>query len=85
MGKSKYGRGLGREIFEAVKAGKLPQPFDVAACREFARKRSWKPPESYIRVVLANSEVNRSHSETYHNYFERVAEGKYRINPRANP
>ena len=85
MGKSKYGRGLGREIFEAAKAGKLSQPFDVATCREFVRKRGWNPPESYIRVVLANSEVSRSHSETYFDYFVRVDEGKYKINPHAKP
>jgi hypothetical protein len=57
----------------------------VEACRDFARRRGWKPPESYIRVVLANSEVKRSHSETYISYFERVDEGKYRINPRVTP
>ncbi len=85
MGKSKYGRGLGREIFEAAKTGILFQPFDVADCREFARSCGWNPPENYIQVVLANSEVNRSHSETYFNYFVRVGEGKYIINSHAKP
>lgn len=77
---SKYGRGLGREIFEAVKNGEITQPFNVSDCRQFALSKGWDVPESYLRVALANSEVHRDHSETYKNYFVRVSEGMYNIN-----
>ena len=78
---SKYGRGLGKEIYLAVKNGKISQPFNVADCRKYALSKGWDVPESYLRVVLANSEVNRDHSETYKNYFIRVSRGLYKINP----
>ena len=76
----KYGRGLGREIFEAVKRGDISQPFNVSDCRTFALSKNWNVPESYLRVALANSEVDRDHSETYKNYFVRVSNGMYEIN-----
>ena len=76
----KYGKGLGREIYEAVKRGEITQPFNVADCRRFTVKKGWEIPEKYLRVALANSEVNRDHSETYKNYFVRVSEGMYVIN-----
>ena len=78
---AKYGRGLGREIYEAARRRSIQQPFNVAACRRYARSRDWDVRETYIRVVLSNSEVNREHSETYKNYFHRVAKGLYKINP----
>ena len=77
---SKYGRGLGREIFEAVKTGKIVEPFNVSKCRVFALSKGWDVPETYLRVALANSKVDRDHSETYKNYFIRVSEGMYKIN-----
>jgi len=77
----KYGKGLGREIFEAAERGILIQPFNVEDCRRFALSKGWKIPESYLRVVLSNSEIDRKHSDTYKNYFIRVSEGRYRINP----
>ena len=78
---SKYGRGLGREIYEAAKQGIINQPFNVSECRQYAQSRGWFPKEKYMRVVLANSEANRDHSETYKNYFIRVDEGLYKMNP----
>ena len=79
---AKYGRGLGREIYEAVRRGIIPQPFRVTDCREYILSRGWDVPETYLRVVLSNSEVHREHSETYKNYFIRVDRGLYRINPK---
>ena len=76
----KYGRGLGREIYEAVKKGEIIQPFNVSDCRNFTLSKEWDVPESYLRVALANSEVDRDHSDTYKNYFVRVSEGMYEIN-----
>ncbi len=78
---SKYGKGLGREIYIAAQSGEIKQPFNVADCRKYAKRREWDVRESYLRVVLANSEVNRDHSETYKNYFIRVSRGLYKINP----
>jgi len=78
----KYGRGLGREIFEAARRGKIRQPFNVDDCRQFSFSKGWSVPEKYIRVVLANSERNRDHSDNYKDYFIRVSEGQYRINPK---
>jgi len=60
----KYGKGLGQEIFEAAKSGVILQPFNVEACRKYALSKGWDVPNSYLRVVLANSEVDRTHSET---------------------
>jgi len=79
---AKYGRGLGREIYEAVRRGIIPQPFRVADCHKYILSRGWKVPKTYLRVVLSNSEVHRGHSETYKNYFIRVDRGLYRINPK---
>lgn len=79
---ARYGRGLGREIYEAARQGIIRQPFTVSQCRRYVESKGWYPPETYMRVVLANSEVRRKHSETYRNYFIRVAEGLYRINPK---
>lgn len=81
---AKYGRGLGREIYEAAKRGSIHQPFNVADGREYARSRGWTIPETYIRVVLSNSEVHRGHSDTYKNYFIRIEKGQYIINPDIN-
>jgi hypothetical protein len=69
----KYGRGLGKEIFFAAMDGRITQPL------EFSKSKGWDVPENYIKVVLANSEVDRKHSPTYKNYFIRVSEGKYRV------
>jgi len=77
---SKYGRGLGREIYEAVKKGIIKQPFNIADCRKFISSKGWNVPESYLRVLLSNSEVHRGHSGTYKNYFVRVSNGLYDIN-----
>jgi len=79
----RYGQGLGREIYKAAKLGIIKQPFEVKDCRQFSLSKNWDVPESYIRVVLSNSEVDRNHSKTCKNYFRRVAEGSYRINPDA--
>ncbi len=78
---SKYGRGLGKELFLAVIEGRMSQPFSVEDCRKYAKSRGWDVPENYLRVALANSEVKRGHSPTYKDYFVRVSEGKYIINP----
>ena len=78
---AKYGRGLGREIYEAIIRGDIQQPFNVDDCRQYSLTRGWNVPESYLSVVLANSEVNREHSETYKNYFIRITKGRYHTNP----
>jgi len=78
---SKYGRGLGKEIYMAVNSGEISQPITVSKCREFALSKGWEVPESYLRVVLTNSERRRTHSDTYKDYFVRVSRGKYTINP----
>jgi len=80
---SKYGEGLGREIYLAAQNGEIQQPFNVADCQKYAQKRGWDVRENYLRVFLANSELNREHSETYKNYFIGVSRGLYRINPNA--
>lgn len=76
---SKYGRGLGKEIYFAALGGEIKQPFNVNDCRKYAKDRGWNVPKSYFRVVLSNSEVNRNHSKTYKNYFIRVSRGLYKI------
>lgn len=76
----KYGKGLGKEIYIGAKNGEILQPFTVNDCRDFAISKGWDVPESYLKVVLANSEKDRDHSDTYKDYFMRVSEGKYRIN-----
>lgn len=81
MGQARYGCGLGREIFEAAKAGFLSQPFDVKACRDYTRTRGWDIPETFMRVFLPNSAVCSTHSPTYRKYFIRVNKGQYKINP----
>jgi len=76
----KYGKGLGKEIYNAVLKGDISEPFTVNDCRKYTRTRGWDIPETYLRVLLANSEKNRTHSSTYKSYFSRVSEGKYQTN-----
>ena len=76
----KYGKGLGKEIYLAAKKGIILQPFTVSDCRKFVLSKGWDVPESYLKVVLANSERERNHSDNYTDYFSRVSKGKYIIN-----
>ena len=75
---AKYGRGLGREFAQAVKNSDIREPFSTKDVRDFAASRGWKPPESYINVLLANSSSGK-HSKTYLKLFESLGKGMYKL------
>ena len=74
----KYGRGLNREIVEAVNRGEMSEPFGIRDVKEFARRRGWNVPDSYSNVALANA-ASPEHSQMYKKYFYQVGEGRYRL------
>ncbi|CCQ93867.1 conserved hypothetical protein [[Clostridium] ultunense Esp] len=75
---TKYGRGLNREIYLAVKSGEIVEPFGILEVKEFVNRKGWSVPDSYINVCLANA-ASKNHSPTYKKYFESIGEGKYII------
>lgn len=76
----KYGKGLNREIFEAVKAGQVAQPFSVNHVRQLAKQKGWDIPENYIAVCLANG-ASETHSITFKKYFIALGNGQYKVKP----
>ena len=70
---AKYGRGLAREILGGVNRNEIPRPFNLDHVRSFLAARDWRPPSSYVNVVLANS-TSPMHSHTYKKYFVLSAE-----------
>lgn len=75
---AKYGRGLNKEIYLAVKSGEVVEPFGIAEIKEFVNRRGWSVPKNYINVCLANA-ASKNHSPTYKKYFKSVGEGQYII------
>jgi hypothetical protein len=78
MGVAKYGRGLGIEFAEAVRTGRVKEPFGIRDVRAFANSRGWNPPDTYINVLLANSSAE-THSPTYRKLFVSLGEGMYAL------
>lgn len=75
---AKYGRGLNKEIYLAVKSGEINEPFGIEEVKELVNRKGWNVPDSYINVCLANGS-SKNHSLTYKKYFKSTGEGKYII------
>ena len=73
---SKYGKGLAREIVDAVSTGELKEPLTTQIIEKFCENRGWSVSKKYTNVLLANS-TSENHSLTYKKYFERVGENEY--------
>jgi len=73
---SKYGRGLGNEIIDAIYKGKLIEPIDAKSVKAYMNSNGWYPPDNYLHVFLANSS-SPDHSNNFKKLFIRVEEGKY--------
>ena len=74
----KYGSGLNKEVFLAVKAGEISEPFCIKDIKTFIDKRGWDVPEKYINVCLANAAAE-NHSLTYKKYFRAFGDGQYKL------
>jgi hypothetical protein len=76
----KYGRGLNKELVEAVKMGSVSEPFSVKDLRSLIEEKGWQVPEEYVTVALANG-ASDQHSRTYKKYFFSIGDGSYRLRP----
>jgi len=74
----KYGRGLNKEIYLAVKSGEIATIFGIGEVRAFIKRKGWNAPDSYINVCLANAAAE-NHSLTYKKYFKSIGNGVYTI------
>ena len=74
----KYGRGLNRELAEAVKKGEIANKLNMDVIERFAKKQGWDVPQSYINVALANGS-SETHSLTYKKYFKSLGNGDYQV------
>lgn len=78
MKRNRYGKGLNREVVDAVKRGVITEPFSVSDVRNLAKQKGWDVPETYLRVCLANG-TSETHSHTYGKYFVSLGDGKYKL------
>jgi hypothetical protein len=78
MGKSKYGRGLGREVIAAVNSGELREPFDTRDLWALIARRGWDAPANSVNVFLHNSSNDYA---TNGKYFVHVGRGKFKLRP----
>jgi len=78
MANPKYGKGLGREIVNAVKNGEIKEPFSLSNIYDFIKIKNWAVPDTYSSVCLANHSAE-NHSPTYKKYFISVENGKYKL------
>ena len=74
----RYGRGLNRELVNAVNQGIIQEPFSIAQVKSFTKAKGWEVPDTYLNVCLANA-ASDHHSVTYKKYFIALGNGKYRI------
>lgn len=75
---AKYGKGLNREIYEAVISGTIPRKFKVEHIKLFAQSKNWNIPDNYLSVCLSNGASN-SHSPNFKKYFEAIGNGYYTL------
>jgi len=73
---AKYGKGLAREVVDAVLSGELKEPLTRQIIKKFCENRGWSVSKKYTNVLLADS-TSEKHSLTYVKYFERVGENEY--------
>ena len=74
----RYGRGLNREIVNAVNQGIIQEPFSIAKVKFFINAKGWEVPDTHLNVCLANG-ASDQHSTTYKKYFMALSNGKYKI------
>jgi hypothetical protein len=79
MGKTKYGRGLAFEVYEAVRKKELEEPITSEDVKKFVLKKGWYPSEKFLNVLLPNSSSDK-HSLTYKKYFKSIGNSKYILN-----
>lgn len=62
MVRVKYGRGMNVEVVEAIKIGKIKQPFE-----NYMNSNGWYPNNRFLNVFLPNH-TNPNHSEIMKKY-----------------
>jgi len=78
---AKYGKGLNKEIVDAINRGEIQNPFGIQDVILFTKNRGWNISLRHIGASLSNG-CGRDCNGSRIKYFERFYHGAYRLDPK---
>lgn len=78
---AKYGKGLNKEIVDAINKGEIQKSFGIQDVIVFTKKRGWNISLRHIGASLSNG-CGRDYNGALIKYFEHFYHGAYRLDPR---